>query len=171
MSDALTNLLIRDLRRADGLEKSTMRSLDKSKATNIAAYESFLNHECKICFHFYVCQDSHTLKWRDLNGPEKYRLFSKINLVLLFPTVPKIDMIQELWFDFMKLIDIIRSDSPSDTEISGLKEDARTWLGHFLKVYQAKNVTPYMYAMVSHVPEFLQLHGNIVSYTQQGLKS
>ena len=170
VSDNLTNLLIRDLRRADGLDISTVCSLDKSKATNIAAYESFLNHECKISFHFYVRQDSHTLKWRDLNGPEKYRLFSKVNLVLLFPTVPKIGIIQELWVDFMKLNDIIRSDSPSDPEITALKEDARTWLGQFLKVYQTKNVTPYIHTMVSHVREFLQLHGNIVSYTQQGFE-
>ena len=41
---------------------------------------------------------------------------------------------------------------------------------HFLKVYQAKDVTPYMHALCYHVPEFLSLYQNIAYYTQQGLE-
>ena len=44
------------------------------------------------------------------------------------------------------------------------------WQSKFLEVYRSKNVTPYMHAFVSHVPEFLKIHGAIVLFTQQGLE-
>ena len=43
------------------------------------------------------------MKWGDLNGLEKYRLFSNINLIVMFPNLPKIDVIQEIWKQFFKL--------------------------------------------------------------------
>ena len=36
--------------------------------------------------------------------------------------------------------------------------------------YQRKDVTPYMHAFMMHVPEFIALHGNLVSFSQQGLE-
>lgn len=45
------------------------------------------------------------------------------------------------------------------------------WLTKFLILYQTKDVTPYMHALCSHVPEFLSLYGNIGCFTtQQGLE-
>jgi len=37
-------------------------------------------------------------------------------------------------------------------------------------VYQTKDVTPYIHALLNHVPEFIRLHGNLISFTQQGLE-
>ena len=34
----------------------------------------------------------------------------------------------------------------------------------------SKHVTPYMHALVAHLHEFLQIHGAIVPFTQQGLE-
>lgn len=68
VADNLINLLILDLRRLDGIEKCN--ELDRSKATNIREYKAFLVFSCKTPFHFYVCKDSRSLKWRDLTGPE-----------------------------------------------------------------------------------------------------
>ena len=40
---------------------------------------------------------------------------------------------------------------------------------NFLKLYQTKDVTPYIHALNAHVPEFLKLYKNIAYYTQQGM--
>ena len=70
----LTNL-IQDLRSQDGIAKRTMFH---TKATNMVTYEKFLNETCKIPFQWYVNPETKQLKWRDLTGPEKLRLFSTI---------------------------------------------------------------------------------------------
>ena len=43
-------------------------------------------------------------------------------------------------------------------------------MGAKVSVYQAKNVTPYVHALVNHVSEFLRLYGSLVPYNQQGLE-
>ena len=85
------NLLIPELRRQDGIEKC--KQLDRSKACHIAVYEKHLNEACKIPFQFYICKDSNTLKWRDLTGPEKYRLFSTVDWPCIFPKLPNVEII------------------------------------------------------------------------------
>ena len=40
----------------------------------------------------------------------------------------------------------------------------------FLSIYQSKDVTPYIHAFMIHVPEFIALHGNLVSFAHQGLE-
>ena len=107
VADNLINLIL-DLRHLDGIEKCN--ELDRSKATNIRECEAFLVHTCKIPFHFYICKDSRSLKWCDLTGLEKYKLFAKINLPDLFPNLPNVSIIQEIWIQFMALNDILRSE-------------------------------------------------------------
>ena len=33
-----------------------------------------------------------------------------------------------------------------------------------------KDVTPYIHAFLNHVPKFIRLRGNLISFTQQGLE-
>ena len=83
ISDLLINLLITDIRRLDGIEKVTSPDLDKCR--HMKKYEDLMN-KCKIQFRFYVCKDTNKLKWRDLTGPEKHRLFNGIDLPQRFPS-------------------------------------------------------------------------------------
>ena len=159
MADNLINLLILELRRMDGIEKCTQ--LDKTKATNIANYESFIRNTCKIPFKFYVSEESCTLKWRDLNGTEKYKFFKLVNLPSLFPELPQVTLVQEIWVKFMSLNKCIKSEKLSSEQILKLADDAKQWVHLFLQVYQTKHVTPYMHALVSHLPEFLKIHGAV----------
>ena len=39
-----------------------------------------------------------------------------------------------------------------------------------MAVYQRKNITPYIHAMINHVGEFMKIHGSIIPFTQQGLE-
>ncbi|CAB4030475.1 Hypothetical predicted protein, partial [Paramuricea clavata] len=52
-------------------------------------------------------------------------------------------------------------------DVDKFKSNVKMWKNKFLTVYQTKDVTPYMHAFSSHVPEFLSLYGNIELFTQQ----
>ena len=55
ISDVLTNLLLLELRRMDGIDKVNSKA---NNTTHISQYEKFLNEECKISFHFYTDKSS-----------------------------------------------------------------------------------------------------------------
>ena len=165
IADVLINLLIRDLRIIDGIDKAINIDLKKVDSACIKKYEYFLNKSCKIRFQWYVDKESKKLKWRDLTGPEKIRLFTIIDIPALFPSLETKDQLQELWTEFFKLSQSL--DVANATEFSA---QAKGWIQSFLSVYQSRDVTPYMHAFAMHVPEFLSLHGNLVSFTQQGLE-
>ena len=88
ISDVLMNLLIVELRRLDGLDKANPKLLGQENTDYVTKYEKFLNEECKISFHFYTDKDSNKVKWRNLVGPEKIKLFTKIVIPELFPDFP-----------------------------------------------------------------------------------
>lgn len=58
ISDVLTNLLILQLRRLDGMDKMNSKSLSLDSADHLIRYERFLNEQCKVGFHFYTDKDS-----------------------------------------------------------------------------------------------------------------
>ena len=157
--DNLVNLLITDLRRLDGVEKCT--SLDLCGAQNLKKYESFLVSACKMNLHFYVCKYTSSLKWCDLTGPEKCTLLSRIDLACLFPNLPNAPNTQKLRKDFSTLNEMIRYDSLSTLEIEAFTTKQNCGLKH---------VTPYIHALVAHLPEFLTLHGSIIPFMQQSLE-
>ena len=98
ISDTLTDLLIRDLVIND----------DSEKTNYLEAYKTFLNEECNICFKWAESKGKKELKYQDLTGPEKIRLFTKISIPSLFPLLPKKDQLQNVWcmfFELMRKID------------------------------------------------------------------
>ena len=131
IADNLINLLITELRRMDDIERCT--SLDRTKAYNVTEYEFFLQNTCKIPFRFYVYQDSCSLKWRDLSGPEKCKLFRNVDLTNLFPNLLNVELVQRIWTQFLRLNESIRSESLSPTEISVFASDAKSWLQLFYR--------------------------------------
>ena len=149
IADVLINLLITELRRQDGIDKC--KQLDHSKARHVTVYEKYLNEAFKIPFQFYICKDSNTLKWRDLTGPEKYRLFSKVDWPSIFPQLPNVETIQQIWRQFFQLINTVRADSITAEEIDKFETEGQAWLRCFLSIYQTKNVTPYMHLSLIHI--------------------
>ena len=61
-------------------------------------HQNILNESC------FVDKDSKKLKWRDLTGPEKIRLFLNIYISVLFPYLEAKEKIRELWRVFFELI-------------------------------------------------------------------
>ena len=157
ISDTLTNLLIRDLVIHD----------DSEKTNYLETYKAFLNDECNTRFKLSEGTEKKELKYRDLTGPEKVRLFTRINIPVLFPRLLKRDQPQNLWCTLFKLMSKINEQDcdPVEVDIS-----TKSWVTSFVFTYQSKDCTPYIHAFAMHTSEFIQLHGNIVSFTQQGLE-
>ncbi len=70
----------------------------------------------------------------------------------------------------MKLNDTIRSTMLPESVVQAFRSDSQDWLKQFLNIYQTKNITPYIHALVAHVPQFMEIHGGIVVFTQQDLE-
>ena len=75
--------------------------------------------------------------------------------------------LQKLWTTFFELINYL-----NEPECNSVEFDCRTktWVRLFTSLYQSKDVTPYMHAFAMHVSQFIDLHGNITMFTQQGLE-
>ena len=151
----------------DDLDKANSKSLNQGNANHLTRYEKFLNEDCTVSFHFYSDKDSKQIKWHDLVGPEKIKLFLKLIIPELFPDFPQGDKIQKIWQDFMAIYNLLRS---TNTEKEQIKESVTKWLKLFLEVYQTKHVTPYMHTLVYHVPEFIGLYGSLALFSQQSLE-
>ena len=164
ISDVLINLLIRDIEILD----QAIDELPDQQQANMTAYVEFLNGPCKIKFNRYMDKNSKKLTHRDLTGPEKHRLFNKINIPTLFPTLDSKIKLQKVWTDFYGLIMELGKEQCSD--IDQFDVSVKSWVTIFLEIYQTKDITPYIHAFSMHVPQFLRLYGNIVQFTQQGLE-
>lgn len=164
VADVLINLLIRDLRALDGIEK--VKSAAKV-SKNTDAYVKFLNSDCKIRFRWYTDKESKKMTWRDLTGPEKVRLFTKIDIPTLFPELAKKNELNVLWNDFFEIIKII---GKTECDVKDFEFRSKAWIRLFTTIYQTKDVTPYMHALAMHVPEFMKMYGSILLFTQQGLE-
>ena len=168
ISDVLITLLVRDLQIADDLHgaKGTLPTKEKGKL--LTTYQEFLNGPCKIKFTWFIDKESKRLQFRDLTGPEKIRLFENINIPELFPTLPSKNEVQNLWKRFYSLVQQLGNLECDD--IDEFEKSAKNWVSEFVSIYQSKDVTPYMHAFSMHVSQFLRLHRNISSFTQQGLE-
>lgn len=117
----------------------------------------------KLPFQWYVNPETKQLKWRDLTGPEKLRLFSTIHIPQLSQSSTCSDSSGNLEFAFCTL----SGTKAPKKEVTVVEVE---WVQKFLTVYQVKNITPYVHALANHVSEFPWLNGSLVPYNQQGLE-
>ena len=165
------NLLILELHRMDGIEKATAKVKDLTKLKNITKYEKYLHDTCKISFHFFQDKESKTLKWRDLTGNEKLKLFKHIDIPTVFPQLPNGKNVQKIWKGFLEIYELLHlKTSMTATELASFQRKTNDWLISFLAIYQTKHVTPYIHLLTNHIPEMLKIHGSIAAFTQQGLE-
>ena len=175
VSDVLFNLLVIELKRQDCIDKvKKFSSFDPTKCKHLDKYQDFVSSLKISDFRFYIGQTSKALKCRSLTGPEKLKVMSNISIRNLLPELPddKLESIQRLWDQFLHLNAIFskRPEDMTDSDVEMFEEEARSWGRHFINCYHISNVTPYIHAMMNHVPEFLRLYGSIVPFTQQGLE-
>ena len=92
-----------------------------------------------------VDKESNALKWRDLTGPEKLKLFASIKIPKLFPNLKNADQVQKLWDNFKAIYTILCSNKKN--EITDFTTKVTSWLTLFTTVYQTQHVTPYMHVL------------------------
>jgi len=173
ISDVLINLLILELRRLDGLEKLQLREnqFNQTKAKNLDQYITFLNVTCKISFHMYVDKESKHLKWRDLTGPEKLKLFKHIEIPDLFPKLSNGQKVQQLWKNLQNIYETLwLPKNFNKAEIKEFAKTAKKWVRDFTDIYQSRHITPYMHVLWAHTPMFLEKFGSLAIFSQQGLE-
>ena len=119
----------------------------------------------------YVDKESKHLKWRDLTGPEKLRLFRAIKIPELFPALPSGEKVQQLWENLQGIYKILWSFKKLDKpEIKDFTKKTKSWISLFTDTYQTCHVTPYMHVLVEYIPTFLEKFGSLTIYSQQGLE-
>jgi hypothetical protein len=86
------------------------------------------------------------------------------------------DKVVKIWNSFKDLYSIITNKKPSTDEISQFFDNAKKWISMFTSLrdrrrgYRRANVTPYMHAMVFHVPFFMDKYGGIKMFSGQGVE-
>ena len=82
ISGVLMTLLLLELRKLDATEKTkTFKSFDRDSYKHLAAYEDLLASIGITGFSFYIGKESSILKYRELIGPEKLKLFNNLDRI------------------------------------------------------------------------------------------
>ncbi len=123
---------------------------------------------------------SGTYDWCTLVGSDKKKLLYKLpeqleNDDILFPETKS--NVVKLWKDFGHIYKLI---SMSTAETENLFQEVFVKSKEFVELfcslgsarigYNKTSVTPYMHALVYHVPMFLQKHGSLKQFTGQGVE-
>jgi hypothetical protein len=169
VSDQLFGHLIELVKLQDQIDHPSKKSTDKGK--HVCGLESYIE-ECHISFRFYTTKDGKGLKAKSLRGPDYHKLHKAIDVkkVLPFKSDDYVQKFQQLWNSFYNIYNDINGEESSITDdmIRSVQGRTKSWLELFVKLFQAKDVTPYMHIFYSHVHQFLSLHGSLRKFTQQG---
>ena len=92
MADTLIDLL--ELRRLDKIDKCSRLSKSIDQLQYIKKYERTLKMLGIPAFSFWIGKESKKLNWQTLTGPEKLKLFEKLNIPETFPDCSSV---QDLW--------------------------------------------------------------------------
>jgi hypothetical protein len=187
ISDKLFKLLLLKFIRLDQNEGK-----DLSLRKNLEVFIRFLEDNCKIKNPFYITDKPGygNIQFRSFNGNERMRIFSelyepKINIKTKKETTaphlnglynqgvdPPYDFKKEdsVWFGFYSLYLSLKNYN-NDSSILSIKEAIREWTEDYLYISKKENnsekIFPYMHCLIFHYCEFLELHGNIHSFSTQ----
>ena len=167
ISDLLYNLLFIEIQVLEfKVTGQYNENPDIEKTILIKRFRDFLVNICKIKKPLYVDEKKvkKEIKLKDLNGPEKLRLFNNINIVKLLPGYEKRKENQNLWTDFMKLYVALKKNSLTSEEIDVI---CKQWLQDFVNLNHRSDCTPYVH-LTQHLSELIRLHGHIGLFNQEG---
>ena len=94
-------------------------------------------------------------------------MFSEIKIPELLSKFQSNRDIHKLWDNFEHIYEQLLIYNANNDHIFQLKKDINDWMLLFLSLYQTKHVTPYMHALLQHVPS-MSIHRSLVRFNQQG---
>ena len=157
-----------------------LEELEESKSTPLTKiFKKFLEIECNITFPFFTKETvtGAKLKLRKFNQNERLKLFDKLfegekSLTSIFPenfqTDTTLVCLNRLFFNFREILAIIKRDNSNNFDKNGLIVRLRDWLSDFIIV--EPKITPYIHIFCFHVPEFIEVHGDLNLFSMQGLE-
>lgn len=140
---------------------------DFSKKPTLLSYFSYLENTLLIRKAYYISEGK--IQLRNLNGNEKLKLFSQINLVKVVPRLENVDLVQKLWSDFYNIYVSVKDLAyPENCRCSLIKNHTSNWLNLFKSLYHETHITPYIHIFTQHLYYFVYHHEDISLYTMQG---
>ena len=143
VADRLIDILIIELKRLDAIQKAKKFSLfDRVKCRHLAKFEEFVSSLGIPDFQFYVGRTSKQLKCRTLSGPKKLKIFDRISIKELLPSLPESDVAkrQHLWTEFLRIF--FKTPRASYSRQHHKLWGASTkWGKDFISVYHDHNIT------------------------------
>ena len=104
-------------------------------------------------------------------GPEKHVVFEKIVSPELFPKLPNVTAIQELWDDFQQLNSVLHLKCVSTEEAEEFNQNVKKWVRKFTNIYQSKKHYPiHTYYGHAHSRLFNQIQKPCHIYTARNGK-
>ena len=164
--DQLVNNLTSYLQKEDNIIRCTAKT-NLQNCTNLMRFENFVR-DLGIYDWKYIIKDS-KIEARSFSGPEHRRILANINLDLLIPNHPKLELVKSLWTSFQELASQLNSDL-SNEEIDAFQIAAKKFVEEYHRAFLCKDITPYMHVLAYHVPEVMRMYGNISYFCQQGLE-
>lgn len=162
ISGVLYDLFIVSLRNLDGKQKN---EIDLSRQPHLNQFFLDLKENYNIKAPFSVVDKS--IKIRELQGPDKKKLFQDCNLKKYAEGNEKFDKTEVLWKDFWKLFNQIKKSEITPNDI---KKNTKKWLSDFTAIYDATHITPYMHCFANHLHEFVNLYGDVNRFNLEGLE-
>ncbi len=180
----MVSLLKQDFEPIDGFVK------DINETILLKRFCDFLRNECNVSKPYYISKKDNTLELTDLVGTQKELLFSQINISDLFPELRNSESIDKIWKDFYSIYCIFKINSNSQKTKAQvmrfnfieenclnmtltpdlIKSKKKQWMIDFISIYEHADFTPYIYAFCSHLHEFVEIHGDINKFNQEGME-
>ena len=91
---------------------------------------------------------------------------------MTFPQIPNCEEVQGLWRELVSINRLLstRPHEMSEHTAEQFERRSKEFVKSFTDIYPAKHVTPYMHCMKMHVCQFMDIHGALLPFTQQGLE-
>ncbi|XP_066016033.1 uncharacterized protein [Pocillopora verrucosa] len=180
ISDVLIENLVRD-----ALDWDRSKNWDKRKCQQKNEHLQNLQaaiRSCGVSFDIWEKTNadgkgSGQYDFTSLLGSDKKKLLNelptKLNGIIQPDTV---EVVKTVWEKFREIYSTVTCRNPSTEMINDYFWKAKEWVNLFTSLgekrhgYKRANVTPYMHAMVYHIPIFLQNYRTIKLFTGQGVE-
>lgn len=161
----------------DAAEKDDQSTAKEIKSDYLASLVTKIN-ECGVSFNIWKPKTGKGERdWTSLRGNDVKKILRNLPEKLMFVIHNDThDRTVKLWKDLVEILSLVNSSvvqTKTPEFVFGL---CKTWLTDFLilgdirKGYYPENVTPYMHAMVYHVPFFVHKYGELRKFSGQAVE-
>ena len=178
--DVLLNNLLEDV-----LQWDKKDDLNKKRGEKKGVHRERLQaavRSCGVSFDIWEKTNadgkgSGTYDFTSLLGNDKKQLLREFpGKILSVVQTSTSNTVKKIWEDFRELYTFIGSGQNSDKQITVFFEKAKSWVNLFIslrdkrKGYERARITPYIHAMVFHIPKFFRTHKSVKIFTGQGVE-